>query len=236
MTQVEVRSDFSLSTNNSLTTHECCEDSAGNSWSLCLTSWQAGFTVRARSAQQTRVLIGEPATRGRHPSVTSQIKDAAAKLLEVHCSAAETIDVLCRVMTRQLGGSQLPGPSLTLIDLYDSGRADIACHAAPPVLHVGTGATENAARCAGAGGVETETVLVELGDYLIALSPTSVQTLSAVGLSGIPELVRTISGPCRLRDELLDSVDGRDRHRPAPPMAIVRRRDRGAESSLGTAS
>lgn len=224
MTQVNVRIDPATRLDLPGSAHRRCGSLVDESWSLCLTSWPGGFVVSARSAEWVRVLIGEPATRGRHPMIADQVQSAAAKLLEVRCSAVDTVDVLCRLLARQLGGDQLPGPSLTLIDLHKSGRTDIAARVAPPVLYVGARAPFDLTHCAGSGGVNAESLDVEPGDYLVALSPASIRTLSVDGLRRIPERIGAISDPCQLRDELLEAVDGRARHKPAPPMAIVRRR------------
>lgn len=185
--------------------------------------------MSARAEGLVRVLIGEPATRGRHASVADQLQNAIAKLLDMRCSAADSVDVLCRVMARQLGGDQLPGPSLTLIDLYESGRADIACRAAPPVLHVRADAPVDAAECAGSGGVESDLIHADLGDHLVALSPGSIQVLAADEIMTIPKRAKGVPHPCRLRDDLLEAVDSRGSDLPAAPIAIMRRQSsRGA--------
>jgi hypothetical protein len=223
MTQLEVRPPDAARADQASNVHVRCDASPLGGWSVCLTSRPTGIAVQARSDVRRRILIGEPATRGRHPSAVDQLRNAAAKLLDARCSVAESVDVLCRVMARQLGGDQLPGPSLTLLDLDETGRADIACRVAPPVLFVGATAPMESARCTGSGGIEAETLQAEPDDFLVALSAGSIRTLAADRLSRIPTLVQTAPTPCRLRDELLrsGSVDGRRGDRLAPPMAIL---------------
>ncbi|MBM7788155.1 hypothetical protein [Tenggerimyces flavus] len=177
------------------------------------------------AADRVRVLVGEPATRGRHPSVVGQLEAATAKLAAVGCPAQDSVEVLCKLMSRQLGSDFQPGPSMTMLDLHASGQVDIARRVSPPVLFLGAHESPGAVCRAATTGVEAGPVRSEGGDYLVAFSPLAVRLFSSEALANVPRLLAGAPTPCEVRNALLDSVDGRgqDPYRTAPPLAVVRR-------------
>ncbi|MBM7790254.1 hypothetical protein JOD67_006934 [Tenggerimyces flavus] len=204
------------------TAHAACDVIDRFGWSVCVTSGGDGLGLLVRSRDRVRLLIGEPAIRCPHPSIDRQLQTVAAKLLSVRCPAADSVDVLCRFMNRQLGNDLLPGPSLTVIDLHKSGQVQLACRVSPPVLVLSAFDRPGSPRCAGSDGDSDMDHFQSLpGDYLVAFSPRAVRSLSSERLATLPNRVADSRGPCALSDELLDSVG--DRHETAPPMALVRR-------------
>jgi hypothetical protein len=199
---------------------ECvCAGEVG--WSVCVTSWGSGVAAAVIGADRLRVVLAEPATRCRPTNLTPCIRLAAGRLLATEMSVGDSLDALCLLASRQLG-SRSPGPSITLVDLYSSGRVDIASRIAPAVLHV---PMQEVARSHTADDPKVCGFTARRSDRLAAYLPSFVELIPTMVLASLPTYLRQRLEPCQIRSMAAAAATAATGIRPAaiPPLMFAQR-------------
>lgn len=206
---------------NTVQMHEACVHAADIGWSACVTSWVPGVAAVVSGTDRMRVILAEPATQCLPTNITRYVRLAAGRLLATGMPVGESLDALCLLTTRQLG-SRTPGASLTLIDLFRSGRVDIAGRVAPPVLHV---AMQDAVRPYTTHDGKSHSFAASSTDCLAAYLPTFVELVPTTVLARLPDYMRQQLGPCQIRGVAAAAVTASAGIRPGaiPPLMFAQR-------------
>ncbi len=203
--------------------HETCLRNSDTGWSVCATAWARGVATLVTGMGRIRVVLAEPTTRGRPIGMANHTRLAVARLLAADLSARESLEAL-RLLTSKQFGSRTPGPSLALLDLYGSGKVQIAGRITPSALYV---PKVGAARSYPMRADETTLAALDLasGDSLTAYSASFVELIPTDVLAQLPEQIRHQPDPCRLRDAIAESVGEGAEARPnvVPPVAFISR-------------
>ena len=106
--------------------HGACTSDAGLGWSVCMTAWHVGLAAHARLGNRIRCVVAESGNQVENDPVVEQLHTAAIRLAVEGNSARRSIGVLQRVLTRIRDDDSARGPSLVLLDLHESGYAEVA--------------------------------------------------------------------------------------------------------------
>lgn len=204
------------------TVHAVCTTGSRFGWAVCLTAWQMGLAVQARVGNRIRIVVAESGTQDGHEvNAVEQLRTTTFRLAVEGCSAKRSLEELSRVEAGGSGATASPGPSLTILDLNDSGQVETASLNAPAAIQLshGRGATP---RNKPVGFSEVESMIAVTTDHaVLALSPSAAREVTTDYLNAVAAMTPSFSDPCRFRDDLLHLVGEQAPLLPAPPMAVL---------------
>jgi hypothetical protein len=176
-----------------------------------------GLAVHVRAGNRIRVVVADSDKQSQQ-ELNEQFRAEAVRLAVEGYSARRSVDVLAT----KNGGAGSFEPSLTIIDLYESGYAETACLNAPSAIHLthGQGATPRIMHT-DLATVEATIEVTGGGDALLAFSPGAARDISAESLDRVATETLTFVDPCRFRDDLLRRGSERAPMSPASPMAVL---------------
>jgi hypothetical protein len=202
--------------------HEACLRQSETGWSVCATAWARGVATVVTGMGRVRVVLAEPTTRARPTGMATHTRVAVSRLLAADLSAKESLEAL-RLLTSKQFGSRKPGPSLALLDLYSSGKVQVAGRITPSALYVPkVGPPRSYPMRADETAVALE---LASGDALTAYSTSFVELIPTDVLAQLPDQIRLQPDPCQLRDAIAELVGEGPAARPnvVPPVAFISR-------------
>jgi hypothetical protein len=183
--------------------HSVCMANRASGWRLCLTAWRDGLAVHAQVGNRIRAVVAEASGSGDPATVLEQLRAGSIKLAVEELSAKQSVELIEQIMSRHRAASGDPRPSLTLVDLYESGYVEVASLNAPPVIVLDRASRVTREVRPTEAGQQNGLLACDDLDAVVVLSPTAARALGEDPLRAAVGLVRRSAHPCQLRDQLL---------------------------------